>query len=111
MSAVLQLRRRNERHPDVLIFGEVETLGHDADDGGGLRIYAHHAANHVSRAIPFFPHAGADEHDGSGAWLVIGREKISPSYRPDMEHAEEARRDAVHVVTMGRYTLFADDGS
>src|SRR5215467_12876350 len=57
-ASLLQFRRVEERHPDVLLFRKVETIGHDADDCGRRSVDLNSQADDIAAlAEAVFPKA------------------------------------------------------
>ena len=105
LARLLAQRRRVLRHrkPDLLRLREPEALLHDPDHGRGDAIEADLSPQHTRvAAVPLLPH-GVGQHDHRrSARNVVFRTEIAP----------ENRRDADHLVVVGRdvgaWVLFGD---
>src|SRR5688572_5140441 len=99
----LRACRPAERQPELRSAVELESVGHDTDDGiaargraaegvaEALRLEADCAAEH--RAVAgeiLLPHAVAQDDDVR-AGCFVGRREESAGTRPDTEHLEERR--------------------
>ncbi len=85
---------RNERHPEPLIFRELELFRHHADDFGGLRVEQEFPPDDRRIAlIPVHPDVVAEHHDVRGARRVVALGERPAENRLLSEHLEQVPRD------------------
>ena len=98
-----QVGREPQRLPQLRPHGELEALGHDADDRRRRAVDADDAADHLGvGAVAARPHAVPEHHDGGRAGPVVLGPKVAAEQRLDAEETERVRGDARARDPLGR---------
>ena len=85
---------RAERLPEVRPERETDPFGHHADDGRGLAVDAHDAADDPRVSpVAVAPHVKGEDHRSVGAAPAVRGSEVAPQQDRLAEEAERVRRD------------------
>ena len=98
----LEPRKQGERQPESFAVGELESVRHDADDGGCRAVDQDRSPEHRGiAAVAAGPEPVSEDHDGWRIAPIVACDQPAPEHRRDAENAERVGRDVGPATLSG----------